>query len=266
MAEPLDPQKGLARAFAEFWLLPDLLARVVPGDALPPSWRQLLERNGYAIDHIEDDELPSGPDRASIMAEDAWRISQWLELVDAGGLTDAGRQIADVARTAQIDRSEAVWAPADEVLANQIRECYLGADGERITDRVLAGARVLEGVDDAWARFCPGLLLVEFEALVYLSHTDPPRAADLVGELPFHRRAAMRDFSPPRPGVENILHMAIHADAVSRYYMEDLPEYVNDRVLTVTAISATAILFAFCGLLITPMPHFPVQYLVPRDA
>ena len=266
MAEPLDPQRGLTRAFAEFWLLPDLLAQAVPGDAAPPSWRQLLESNRYAIDHIEDDELPPGPDRASIMAEDAWRISQWLELVDAAGLTGAGQQIADVARTPPTERSEVIWAPADEVLANQIRECYVGADGQRIADRVLAGARVIEGVGDAWARFCPGLLLIEFEALVYLSHSDPPTAAALVDELPDRRLAAMRDFPPPRPGVENTLHMAIHADAVSRYYMDDLPGYVNDQVLTLTAISATAILFAFCGLLITPMPHLPVQFLVRRNA
>ena len=261
MAAQVEPEQGLARAFAEYSLLPDLLVRTVPGEGAPASWTQLLGDIGFTVDHIDDDELPPGLGVTAIMAEDAWRISQWLELVDADGLTDAGRQIAEVARTSMKDRSEAVWGPADAVLAQQVRECYRGGDGLCIADLVRDGAGTLEQAEDNRARFCPGLLLVEFESLLYLAQADPPRARALIDELPHHRRAAMREFPPPRPEAAEILNMVLYADAVSRYYTEALAGYVNDRVLTLTAAQATSILFVSCGLLMVPAPHLPVQYL-----
>lgn len=264
MAAPVDPQAGLARAFAEFWLLPDLLAAWTPGAAPPASWVRLLEREGYTVDHIGEDELPDGPDLASVMAADAWRVAQWLELVDGAGVTDAGLQVARVARFGFDARGEAVWRNAKEVLAVQVRKCYLGANGVRIADLLETGANTLAGAEDAWTRCCPGLLLAEIEALIHVANADADLARTLADELPRHRARAMRDYAPPPEEFDEILSMTAHADAVSEYYIQELPGHIDESVLTLTAAQATAILFVFCGLLIPPKPHLPVQYLVAR--
>ena len=265
MAAPLDPAAGLARAFAEYSLLPDLLALAETGDGPPPSWARLLGRGGFTIDHIEDDELPDGENFASIMAADAWRISQWLELVTSDGLTEAGRSVAAVADIAGGERTEAVWRPAQDTLAAQLRECYRGEGEISIVDLVQQGANLLARPDDVWAAYCPGLLLVEFEALIYLAQSDPQSAATLAAELADHRTNAMRGAGPPSPDEPDVLHRFVHADAVSDYYEEQLPGHTNDGVLTLTAAQATVMLFVFCGLLAVPMPHSPVQFLVAPE-
>ena len=262
MAAPLDPQAGLARAFAEFWLLPDLLTAWEPGAAPPASWARLLEREGYTVDHIADDELPEGPDLASIMADDAWRVAQWLDLVDSGGVTDAGLEVAQVARFDFDARNEAVWSAAKKVVAAQVRKCYLGADGVRIADLLETGAKALAEAADAWTRLCPGLLLAEIEALIHVANADADRARTLADELPRHRMRAMREYAPPPEEFDEILNMSAHADAVSAYYIRELPGHIDESVLTLTTAQATAILFVFCGLLTPPKPHLPVQYLV----
>lgn len=262
MAAPVDPAAGLARAFAEHSLLPELLALAETGDGPPASWARLLGRVGFTIDHIEDEELPDGENLASIMAEDAWRISQWLELVDSAGLTDAGRSVEAVARAPMRERTEAIWRPAQDVLAEQIRECYRGGGEISIVDLVREGANLLARSDDVWVACCPGLLLIEFEALAYLAQSDPQTASSLVNELADHRANAMRDLGPPAPDDPELLHQLVHADAVSEYYEEQLPGHINDSVFTLTAAQATVMLFVFCGLLAVPMPHLPVQFLV----
>lgn len=262
MAAPVDPAAGLARAFADFWLLPDLLALGATAAMPPPSWVRLLERSGFATDHVADEDLPDGPNWASIMAEDVWRIAEWLELVRGDGLTDAGRSIAEVANYPEEERTQAVWGPADATMATQVRAHYRGAGGISVAQLVQDGARSLMRPDDVWAAFCPGLLLVEFEALVYLAQTDPQSAANLVEELPDHRRDAMQGTAPPSPDVPGLLHRFAHADAVSQYYSDQLPGFTNEEVLTITAAQATAIVFIFCGLLSVPLPHLPVQFLV----
>ena len=264
MAAPVDPQAGLARAFAEFWLLPDLLAAWTPGAAAPASWTRLLEREGFTVDHIEEDELPEGPNLASVMAADAWRVAHWLELVDSAGVTDAGLEVAQVARFDFDERNEAVWRVAKEVVAAQVRKCYLGAGGVRITDLLETGANVLAEAEDAWTRFCPGLLLAEIEALIHGANSDAERAHALADGLARHRVRAMRAYSSPPEEFDEILNMSAHADTVSAYYIRELPGHIDESVLTLTAAQATAILFVFCGLLTPPKPYLPVQYLVAR--
>ena len=265
MAAPIDPERGLARAFAEFALLPELLALPRDGDGVPAAWTGLIAANGYVADHVFDEDLPAGPDVPSIMADDAWRIAEWLELVDAGGLTTAGREVAAVAKIAPQSRTEAVWEPAQDVLAAQIRERYLGLGGLNVVELVEEGVRAIAGSQDEWVSFCPGLLHAEFESLIYLAQTDPVMAAALPGELVDNRIEAMRGRGRPATGVVDLVNMTIHADAVSLYYLDELENYVDDAVLTLTASQATAILFVFCGLLRCPRPELPVQYLTVSD-
>ena len=262
MAAPIDAAAGLVRAFAEVWLLPDLLALAVPGDGPPHTWIDLLDEEGFNTDHVEDVDLPDGPGLPTIMAEDAWRLVEWLELVGPDGLTDAGNVVASVADFAPERRTEQVWFQAHAVLADQVTELYRGADGTPITSLVQAGARALEQASDPWAPYCLGLLLVEFEALIHLAHTNPQRGRSLLGQLTQNRVAAMRDTGSPLRGVVRYLNMEIHADAVSTYYLDVLTGAVDDTVFTVTAAQATAILFVFCGLLEVPEPELPVQVMV----
>ena len=246
-------------------MLPDLLRCSAPGTGPPEAWAILLARTGFAVDHIDDGELPPGPDLAAIMAEDAWRIAQWLELVTADELTEAGRFVAQVAETPPRNRTEEVWRPAIAVLAAQVRECYLGTEEQRIVDLVQEGATTLKEPQDPWTAFCPGLLLPEIEALLNLANTNAQEARGLIPDLMPFRREAMRDYNGPVSGVDDILNMSIHADAVSGYYLNELDGYINPRALTLTAAQATVILFVFCGLLTAPKPHLPVQYLVVSD-
>ena len=266
MAAPIDAIAGLVRSFAEFWLLPDLLALATPGGELPQSWMDLLDEEGFNTDHIEDDDVPADADLARVMAEDAWRLAEWLELVGPDGLTVTGDLVAGVAAFASERRTEQVWLPAHRVLADQIAGLYVGSDGAPVVDLLQAGARELEGASGEWLPFAPGLLLVEFESLAYLAYADPVAAQSLTGNLAQNRVEAMRGLGSPLPGVVDYLNMEIHADAVSTYYLDVLTGFVDDAVLTVTAAQATVTLLVFCGLLEVPEIELPVQYMVaPPD-
>ena len=266
MAAPLDAASGLCRAFADFSLLPDLLARAVPGDDAPQDWIDLLDDEGFNLDHVEYDELPVGPDVPTVLADDAWRLVIWLELADDAGLTEAGEVVAGVADFVLDSRTEQVWLPALRILTDRIADLYRGSDGTYVVDLLQAGARALTQAADQWTRQCPGLLLVEIEALLHLAYANPQRAVALVGELEQNRIEAMRGVGPPLAGVVDYLNMSIHSDAVSLYYTDGLAAHVDETVLTLTAAQATVILLVFCGVLEVPEPELPVQYLVaPPD-
>lgn len=266
MAAPIDANTGLVRAFADVWLPPDLLALAIPGDEPPQTWIDLLDEEGFNTDHIEDSDVPPDAELATVMAEDAWRLAEWLELVGPDGLTEPGEVIAGVAGFTSERRTEQVWLPAHRALAGQITNLYVGADGASIVDLVQAGAHALESASGEWFPFAPGLLLVEFESLAHLAYADPPAAQSLIGNLTQNRIEAMRGLGSPLPGVVDYLNMEIHADAVSTYYLDVLTGFVDDTELTVTVAQATVILLVFCGLLEVPEIELPVQYMVdPGD-
>ena len=263
MAAPIDPNAGLVRAFAEFDALPDLLAIVESGAGPPQSWVDLLTANSFTIDHIYDEDLPPNPNVPAIMAGDAWRLAEWLELVGPDGLADAGRAITSIAGVETASRTEAAWAPVDNVLADQIRALYLGADGTNVVDLVQAGARRLAAAE---VDYFPGLLHVEFEALIHLAQTNPPRAVALLDELEQNRIDAMSGVPGPFAGVGELLNATIYADSIALHYLDRLPGHVDDTLLTLTASQATALLFVFCGLLEVLPPVIPIQYLTAPNA
>ena len=262
MATQVEAKTGLARAFAEYWLLPDLLQLNTYGGGTVESWAALLDREGFTMDHVDDAHLPEGDERHLVMAQDAWRIAEWLELTRDGGLTEAGREVAEVAGYFPNERTQAVWEPAEYVLTEQIRAYYRGPNDIAIADLVQEGARTLARAQDEWIQVCPGLLLVEFESLIYLAFADPDRAVQMPGELVRHRREAMREWLPPAPDSDELTRMLFHADMVAEYYLEALPGYIDEDEFTLTAVQATLILFVFCGLLKCRKLHLPVQYLV----
>ena len=284
MVTPLDRAAGLSRVFGDFVLLPDLLALKTPEHDPRPSgmtevehalralrtpskaWIRLLADTAFNMDHVEDRDLPVDADLPTLMAHDVLRTSAWLDLFEGDELTDAGTRIAQVASVEQAERTEAVWKPAQDLLGAQIRACYRGADDRSVVALLEAAARVLEQDTNEWTqRFCPGLLLVEIEALLYLAFADPARAHALLEEMVANRSEAMRDIGPPLADYGHMVNTVLHADRVCDFYMAARPEFFNAEILSLTATQATTLLLVFSGLLESPMPASPVQYLVvPR--
>ena len=149
MAEvtPLEPA-WLARMFVECELLPDLLALhgTAGTDRPPESWTTWPLWEGCNLEHMTDGDMPAENDLTSWLAADAWGLVRQLKLVDADGLTPAGRRIADIAGTALDRRLETGQLQTlFDVLAEQVQTCYLGANDFNITGLLLRGAGALAG-------------------------------------------------------------------------------------------------------------------------
>ena len=259
--EPVWP----ARTFVEFESLPDLL--VLPGtaaaDALPESWTAWEFWDGCNLEHIEDDDMPADEDMRDFLAADAWQLVSRLQLVSENGLSPAGQRIADIAHTPLDRRIETGQLPdVFTVLAEQVQACHRGRDDLVINDLLQRGARHLAETAHPWAGYCPGLLLVEFDALVRLAGTDTDRAELLIAELVVNRGSAMSAYDTPSPDILPIDNMVIHADAVTAFYLDDL-RLLPDDTLNISAARATAMLYTFTGLLREVNPIGPVHCLAP---
>ena len=261
---PIEPA-WLARTFVEYESLPDLLA--LPGtvetDAPPESWTAWGYWDGCNIEHIEEDDMSADEDLRDFLVSDAWQLVRRLQLVSGDGLSPAGQRIADIAGTPLEQRIETGQMPdVFTVLAEQVRASHKGRDDLDITDLLQRGARQLAETAHVWAGYCPGLLLVEFGALVRLAGADPDRADLLIAELVVNRDSAMHAYDMPSPDILPIENMVIHADAVTAFYLDDLG-LLPDDTLNVSAARATAMLYTFSGLLREANPIGPVQCLAP---
>ena len=278
-------RQWLARTFVEYELLPSLLA--LPGTAglngPPRSWLSFLSERECNLEHMLDEDMPASDDIATHLVSDAWRLVKQLQLVSEKGLTPAGRRIAD--------SQDSLWQVRDveasynvgmygmstsgqltiehheglvNILAQQLRTCYRGQDGLDITSLLQRGAGLLADTDHVWAAYCPGLLLVEFEALIHLAGFDPARTVQLCDELVVHRDVAMHPYGMPSADVPPMQNLVDHADAVAVFYLNDL-QLVEDTGPGLSVARATAMLFTFCGLLREAYPTGPVQCLAPLN-
>lgn len=262
--------RGPVRLFADFALLPDLLRR---GEGnrreIGAAWADIVRNAGCNLGHVEDEDVPDGRSINQALAEDASRLAMHLRLVERGPqpdgndgvrLTEAGRRIAEAASTPIGQRGEGQYRAVRIALAEQIKECWLGAGGLVIADLLRHGAQRLAETAHVWAGYCPGLLPVEFEALVHDAETG--RGDLLLDELVKNRDLAMHRHDMPSPDVEPHQNILSHADAVYDFYMNDL-EYSDRLQMTVTEMRATAMLLTYSGLLGDGAPLGPVQYLTP---
>ena len=259
----------LARAFADFHLLPDLMASESPREPLPQAWSRLLESKGCSLDHVEDGDGPmgSGGSVYEWMAEDAEQLALRLGLMkvvpDQSGspsfltLTDDGQLLADVAGRAPEDA-----AAVRSVLDRQVRAFHLANDGSPVIDLLLEGAKTLAETSHVWAGYCPGLLLAEFDALAHEATAEGGDADELLSQLVHNRDYAMHAHGMPSPDIAPVENLMAHADAVTRFYLRDL-KYDQRSEATVTGLRATAMLLECAGLLAQGAPLGPVQYLVP---
>ena len=278
-------REWLARTFVEYELLPDLLA--LPGIAglnLPPrSWLSFLSGRECNIEHMLDEDMPASDDITTHLVRDAWHLVRQLQLVSEKGLTPAGRDIAglhgfplqvrDVEVQYTVDMSdipllnEYVTGQQPElhnILGQQLRTCYRGQDDLDIATLLQRGAGLLADTEHIWAGYCPGLLLVEFEALIYTACIDSKQAVQLCADLVVNRDVAMHPYGMPSADVTPMQNLVDHADAVAVFYLNDL-QLIEDSGPGLSVSRATAMLFTFCGLLQEVYPVGPVQCLAPTS-
>ena len=283
MATAVDERCTLLRVFTEFELLPDLLARapvadmgglpdsVSAGFGLPPetvresavidSWAEFLEDNGANMDHVEPEDQPSGVSKERWLAEDVWRLANRLGWVTSSGLGTAGQRLAYIAERPLMRRTRADLMTLRDTIARSVRASYMGPGGLEVVPLLQEGARLLADTGHIWASYIPGLMLVEFEALIHWAFQQPTKAVSLRNDLVKYRDVAMHPYDSPSPDVDPDDNLLLHAEAVSRLYL-DTEELAARTDLTITEVRSTAMLLTFTGLL-QEFPLNLVSYLTP---
>ena len=152
------------------------------------------------------------------MADDAWSLVEGLEMAATDGTAGQGRPLAarlteHGARFAQAARDEGGvdgMEVARSVLARQLKDCCRGKDDADIPEILLSGAVALNETAHVWAGYCPGLLLVELDALICEACADEDW--QLVENLVRNRDQAMHRRDVPSPEVEPVQNLYAHAD------------------------------------------------------
>ena len=258
----------LAGIFAEFGMFPDLLA-LAPGRPLRrlpqrrddtvafidvpqmlEDWAAIFAEAGMKMDHVVDSELPPGVAEEVLLAEDAAMLAERLHLLREQSRTNTGDRLARLAiRRPPRERTRADRQTVVRTVADAVRKYYVGADGLEVVPLLQEAARTLAQTDHVWAKHCPGLLFVEFEALIYWAFEDRGRALDLRDNLVTYRDVAMHRYGapPPEDGDPDDIQM-LHEDETERLYLET-EELAARTDLTVTEVRSTALLLVFAGLL-----------------
>ena len=167
MATTIDERCTLVRAFTEFELLPDLLARTpeapapwapgAPGEetlgfGLPEtlneaaaleSWTDYLDEFGANMDHAEPEDLPPDVVEERYVAEDAWRLANRLRWVTPTGLSAAGQRLAYIAERPLMRRTRSDNLNLIDTVSRSVREWYVGGDGLEVVLLLQEGARML---------------------------------------------------------------------------------------------------------------------------
>ena len=265
----------LVEAFTEFALLPDLMGRTtapgtlpgigrtIVGDvpALTGRWSEFLSETGANKDHVEPGDLPGDVPWAQHLAEDALALTRRLGWVTADDVSHAGLTALNLGKRLREDRDQEDAEYLQGLIANAVTERYVGADGLAVVPLLQSAATSLAEADHAWVACVPGLLLVEFEALIHWAFTDPARAENVLDRIVENRDEAMHDHGPPPRGADPDETMVTHADATARLYLAT-DGLAKDTGLTVTALRSTAMLLTFAGLLLE-IPMRPVNILMP---
>ena len=239
-------QIGLVRWFADFEMLPDLLALPRGGVRPLQSWAQLLADRNANLDHVDgEDEGMRQDTKWGLMAKDAWDLCERLGLLELGpptGRDAIAARLEDELPTRILERG---WAP--------------------IVDALQGAADKAAGDGGKWAGACPGLLLCEFMRIVGLAHhnggAEAGRFADALPTVRSSAARAGRRATPDRK-LTPLTNRVAYADAVARWLNSaaggadpDLP------AMTLTEARATAMLLTHAGLLHEAFPEGPVNCL-----
>ena len=255
---------GLVTSFAEFSLLPDLLALRSENnlDQTIDQWTQLLTQHGCNTGHVETTDFDPDINEITIMAEDAWNLTMKLNLLDSyGQLTNAGQRLVDISETPLVQRHHGDYQIVQNVLAHQIQAHYRGAQELDVPTLLLQAAQSLENNNHPWGCYCPGLLLVEFSALCCYAETDAGRANTLATSLLEVRRTVMQGRALPAAEATVSEVLEEFADSMAIYYEQTsgLNGWLEHQ--TLTGARASAILFKFTCLLREGSLIGPVNYL-----
>ena len=83
------------------------------------------------------------------------------------------------------ERTEGQTQTVTRILGKLITDHYLGEDGIPIVPLLQKGAQVLSETTHLWAIHCPGLLLIEMDALIYHACVNAEYAQQLADQLDF---------------------------------------------------------------------------------
>ena len=186
---------------------------------------------------------------------------------EAGDLSAAGGRLARIGEMPLEVRDKLATGVLTRVLAEQIRECYLGVDGLQVTDLLNRACTVLSWPDYGWPDGLQGLLLVEMETLVHWAFVDAETANGLISHLLVVRDEVIRVLRRQpevRAGRETVDATVVgEVLAEVHWHREELG---RDSELTLTELRATALALIFAELHSQSLLTLPLQVLLPRKS
>ena len=265
MDPQVDKQWALVRLFCEFTLLPELLNAYpnfpYPGPKDAARDRVVIRRLSRILryrdcntDHLGDefDQLRR-PIFWESMAQDVLQLCMRLQLINDTGLLDAGEEISSLVLQEPLDETRLM-----PLLRAQVATCYVAPNNVNVVTLLQEGATRLQQ-----QRIFPGLLLVEFEALVYRAFTAPLQAPKLAAQLVDNRRQAIDAYTASVDQWDQNDPLLLH-DIVAAYYLSD-DALIGLSPLTVTEMRSSAMLLCYAALLEELFPAGPVNCLgLPR--
>ena len=255
--EPYNPddyvQYGLVRAFTDFHLLPDLLACAVQVNCEPSAtlrdWTHYLSVHVQNVRHMDPNDVPTGAARYRFLAQDVWHLANRLHLLTPNGISAAAQPLAAIATTPMAERTEGQNQTVTRILGKLITDHYLGEDGIPIVPLLQKGAQVLSETTHLWAIHCPGLLLIEMDALIYHACVNAEYAQQLADQLISWRDTPMHPVGFPNPYQPLEPNSRTHYEHVTDFYTEHT--WLAERSdMTFTEQYATAMLLITSGLLV----------------
>ena len=253
-------QGALVRLFCEFTLLPVLLSKysvlAFPGvkavkrESVIYEWSGILRDQGCNTDHLGDEyDQTRKQDFWDEMAQDVLQMCTRLQLIEDAGLLDAGDKISWLMLRKPLDEPRLMT-----LLRAQIETCYVAPNDVNVVTLLQDGASSLQEQN-----VLPGLLLVEFEALIYRAFTAPLQARELAAQLVNNRRRATAAYTAAVGQWDQADPLLLH-DIVAAYYLRD-DALIGSSPLTVTEMRSSAMLLCYAALLEELYPVGPVNCL-----
>lgn len=268
MATPIADRCLLVKFFAEFDLLPNLLAmaedireeavEATPGpldpDLRPPldedavivRWEQFLAEAPANLDHIEPFDHAFRDTSYWHFARDVMDLAHQVNWVEAP--TVQSKVLSDIGRRPWESRDRETERTIELALRTSVEEHYRGRDGVSVVELVQSGANLLSTSTQAWAQVVPGLLLIEFWALIYCAFRTPLHALELRDRLVANRQRAIQWHGGSTPGDDVVTNQTFLADATGSLYLDD-SQLAARTGLNITGARSTATLLTYCRLL-----------------
>lgn len=260
MAENVAERCVLVKGFADFDVIPDLLAtlsdrspggsdealRFDPGRA-QVWWDRFLQNWGVDKDHIEPGEFE--PD-TFWFAQDATGLAvrmKWLSKTEPP--SPQALALAGIGRIPWRERTREDDRVVRQALMESIAEHYVTDNGISVVDLLRFGAEQVAGSRPDWSWFAPGLLLVEIWTLIYWAFENSERAVELCDQLTANREAALALLGVKAMGDDDGERISIElmADATAHMYLEQ-QHLAAGRGLRTTWARSTSMLLTYAGV------------------